>query len=78
MVGNPCRDTIEKSGDALQVLISVTGLAVAVFYEEGNEGTVQFFKSPATSTVITTLYKGFELSPVASNGVYGISISTRW
>ncbi len=31
-----------------------------------------------SSFYFTASYKGFELSPVASSGVYGISINTRW
>jgi len=156
------RGSVEKTGDVLQALIPATGLAAAVFYEEGNEGTIQFFKSLATSKVITetlkenidktrpdgnccrsfpsdnaanaflgagfihkrygweyavpayigatfvgysrvqadkhyvedviagaaigwlssiyftTSYKGYELSPAASNGVYGFNINRRW
>jgi membrane-associated phospholipid phosphatase len=155
------KGSIEKNGDALQILIPLSGLA-ASFFEDDNEGTIQFFKSMATSAVVTevlkesvhkrrpngsccqsfpsghtsaafmgaafihrryglkygipayigatyvgysrvqadkhyvedviagaaigvlssfyftTSYQGFELSPVAGDGVYGLNISKRW
>jgi hypothetical protein len=46
-------NSTEKMGDDLQLLILVSGLGSTIFYEEGNEGTLQFFKSFAVSQLAT-------------------------
>ncbi|PCI51120.1 MAG: phosphatase PAP2 family protein [Alphaproteobacteria bacterium] len=47
------KSNTEKAGDALAVLIPAIGLGSTLFYEEGNEGTIQFVESMITSQVIT-------------------------
>lgn len=47
------KEGVEKAGDVLQILIPAVGLGATIFYEKGNEGTIQFFKSLATSQLIT-------------------------
>ncbi|HPF47678.1 MAG TPA: phosphatase PAP2 family protein [Emcibacteraceae bacterium] len=153
---------VEKAGDALLVLIPAVGLGSTFFYEEGNEGTIQFLESMVTagavsfglkkaiskqrpngeccdsfpsghatgafmgasfiqkrygwkygipaylgaafvgysriesdkhytedvlagaaigvisSYIFTTPYKGFEVTPIASNGFYGLSVHKTW
>jgi len=44
---------VEKTGDLLQVLIPAVGLGATFFYEEGDEGTIQFAKSLVASQIIT-------------------------
>jgi len=46
-------DNTEEKGDKLQNLILVLGLGSTIFYEEGNEGTKQFFQSFVTSQLVT-------------------------
>ena len=48
---------IEKNGDALQLLIPAVGLGSAIFYEQGNEGIVQFSKAFAASQLFTESLK---------------------
>lgn len=51
------RDSVEKSGDALAVLLPAIGLGSTIFYEEGYEGSLQFLKSFATSELTTVALK---------------------
>jgi len=51
------RDSVEKSGDALAVLIPAIGLGSTLFYEEGYEGSLQFFESFATAQLTTVVLK---------------------
>ena len=56
----PCamaRDSIEKRGDALAVLIPAIGLGSTLFYEDGYDGTLQFAKAFATSQLTTEVLK---------------------
>jgi membrane-associated phospholipid phosphatase len=46
-------DSTEKNVTNLQNLIFVLGIGRTIFYEDGNQGTIQFFKSFVTSQVIT-------------------------
>jgi membrane-associated phospholipid phosphatase len=32
----------------------------------------------ASSFIFTKPYKGFEVTPLAANGIYGVAISKRW
>ncbi|MCF8473532.1 MAG: phosphatase PAP2 family protein [Emcibacter sp.] len=43
----------EKLGDALAVLIPAVGLGTTFFYEDGDDGTIQFVESLVTSQVMT-------------------------
>ncbi len=47
------RGRIEKNGDVLQILIPALGFGGTFFYEEGNEGMIQFAKSLAVSQLVT-------------------------
>jgi membrane-associated phospholipid phosphatase len=51
------RDSVEKSGDALAVLIPAIGLGSTLFYEEGYDGTIQFLESFATAQLTTVVLK---------------------
>lgn len=46
-------DSVAENGDIVNNLILASGLGASIFYEEGHEGTVQFFRSVALSQVIT-------------------------
>lgn len=49
----------ERAGDVLQILIPTTVLTSTLVYEKGHIGTIQFFKSLASSQIIT---EGLKLS----------------
>lgn len=51
------RDSVEKSGDALAIVIPALGLGSTLFYEEGYEGTLQFLESFATAQLTTMVLK---------------------
>lgn len=51
------RGHVEHAGDVLSILIPVTGLTTTIVYEDGNEGTLQFFKSFATAQITTDVLK---------------------
>lgn len=51
------RGHVERAGDVLSILIPVTGLATSVVYERGKDGSIQFFKSFATSQITTDVLK---------------------
>jgi membrane-associated phospholipid phosphatase len=51
------RDSIEKRGDALAVLIPAIGLGSTLLYEDGYDGTLQFAESFATSQLTTEVLK---------------------
>ena len=44
---------VGKAGDAIAALIPAIGLGSSVFFEEGNNGTVQFVKSLVASQAVT-------------------------
>jgi hypothetical protein len=46
-------NSIEQRGDDLQLWLLASGLGNMLFYEEGSEGRVQFFKSFALYQLIT-------------------------
>lgn len=47
------KSNTEKAGDVLAALLPAIGLGTTLFYEDGNEGTIQFAKSLVTSQAIT-------------------------
>lgn len=51
------RDSVEKSGDALAVLIPALGFGSTLFYEKGYEGSLQFLESFATAQLTTAVLK---------------------
>lgn len=51
------RDSVEKAGDALAVLIPAIGLGGTLLYEEGYAGTLQFLESFATAQLTTVVLK---------------------
>lgn len=53
------KEDIEKTGDILRILIPAVGLGSTILYEEGYEGTIQFFKSIAASELIS---KGLKIA----------------
>jgi len=51
------RDSVEKSGDALAVLIPAIGLGSTLLLEEGYQGSLQFVESFATAQLTTVALK---------------------
>ena len=51
------KDSIEKAGDVLQIVIPAAGLGGTLFYEKGWDGSIQFAESLATSQAISEILK---------------------
>lgn len=47
------KDTTERNGDVLMLMIPTAGFAATIFAEKGHKGTIQFLESFAVSQAIT-------------------------